>query len=69
MKLLSKTCKHDYHISETSNILQLDDMGYPLMLCISKCQKCGKTKQIWVDVPKSILDDSNYKILKWKQVE
>ena len=69
MKMFSKICKHDYHISETSNILQLDDMSYPLMLCISKCRNCGKSKQIWVDVPKSLLDDDYYKVLKWEQVK
>lgn len=62
-------CNHDYKIVEKSNILQLDDMGYPLMLCISKCCKCGKSKQIWIDVDKSLLDNSKYKILKWEKVK
>ena len=38
--------KHDYNISERSNVIQLDDMGYPLRLCILKCC-CGLTQQAW----------------------
>lgn len=44
-------CKHDWIITEKSNALQLDDMGYPLRLCIEKCLKCGESKQSWIDVP------------------
>ena len=69
MKLFNKICIHDYHIVKTSNVLQLDDMGYPLMLCMIKCKKCGRTDQIWTDVPKSLLDDDYYKVLKWKHMK
>ena len=60
-------CKHNYIIAEKSNILQLDDMGYPLMLCIAKCRKCGKSKQIWVDVNKKLIYNNKYEILKWEE--
>lgn len=43
-------CKHNWNIDKRSNILQLDDMGYPLRLFICKCSKCGKSKQMWLDV-------------------
>lgn len=38
-------CNHDWYITEKSNVLQLDDMGYPLRLFICKCSKCGKSSQ------------------------
>ena len=40
-------CKHKFEVTERSNALQFDDMGYPLRLCIVKCAKCGKAEQ-WV---------------------
>lgn len=43
-------CKHHWVVSEKSNALQLDDMGYPLRLFICKCSKCGKIEQRWLDV-------------------
>lgn len=61
-------CKHNYMITEKSNILQLDDMGYPLMLCIAKCCKCGKSKQIWIDVDKKLIYNNKYEILKWEKI-
>lgn len=60
-------CKHNYTITEKSNVLQLDDMGYPLMLCIIKCNKCGKSKQVWIDVDKKLIYNQKYKILKWEK--
>jgi hypothetical protein len=48
MALLS--CKHNWNIDKRSNILQLDDMGYPLRLFICKCSKCGESEQMWLDV-------------------
>ena len=63
-----QTCHfHEYYISETSNILQLDEMGYPLMLCIKKCANCEKTKQVWIDVDKKLLNNDKYKILEWRK--
>lgn len=60
-------CKHDWYITEQSNILQQDEMGYPLRLVIVKCKKCGKTKQIWIDVPESQLFNPKNVILKWEK--
>lgn len=54
---------HDYKISECSNVIQFDDMGYPLRLCILKCY-CGATKQTWIDTKRK--DDDV--ILKWSTV-
>lgn len=39
--------KHDWQIIHASNVLQQDEMGYPLRLFIQKCSKCGKTEQAW----------------------
>ena len=55
--------KHDYKISERSNVIQLDDMGYHLRLCILKCH-CGATKQAWIDTKQK--DDDV--ILKWSSI-
>ena len=38
-------------IVRRSNAIQFDEMGYPLRLCILKCE-CGATTQIWVDTGK-----------------
>ena len=35
-------------IVRRSNAIQFDEMGYPLRLCIFKCE-CGATTQRWVD--------------------
>ena len=51
-----------------SNVLQVDDLGYPLRLCIFHCDKCGKSEQQWVDVPKEELaglDSGDSVLLKW----
>ena len=43
------TC--DFKIVQRSNAIQFDEMGYPLRLCILKCE-CGATTQMWVDTGK-----------------
>ena len=35
-------------IVRRSNAIQFDEMGFPLRLCIFKCE-CGATTQRWVD--------------------
>lgn len=50
-------CKHDMKVTERSNVLQQDEMGYPLRLVIFECVKCGESDQIWLDVPESELDE------------
>ena len=47
MKLFKHT--HKWVLSERSNIIQFDDMGYPLRLFICQCKKCGMTEQMWID--------------------
>ena len=42
-----------------SNVVQLDDMGYPLRLCIVK--KGKKTDQVWLDT----VDREGDVVLKW----
>ena len=64
-------CKHDWHVSDISNILQQDSMGYPLRLCIVKCSKCGKTEQMWIDVSVECLKEletGESKLLEWKEI-
>ena len=63
---LSHTCIN--RIIKYSNVLQLDEMGYPLRLCIVKCITCGKTEQIWNDVHEDALKDPNNVILKWTDI-
>lgn len=50
-------CRHDWEIAKRSNVLQLDEMGYPLRLCIVRCKKCGKSDQQWLDTSVSALED------------
>ena len=52
-----------------SNVIQLDEMGYPLRLCIEKCVKCGQSKQNWIDISVESLKelDSGKSVLcTWK---
>lgn len=57
MKLFNRNCNHDYQMHQRSNALQQDEMGYPLRLFIFKCSKCGKYKQMWIDVPVEELEE------------
>ena len=69
MKLFKKECKHKWEFDQKSNALQLDDMGYPLRLFIIKCSKCGKSEQVWIDVPVEEADElHNGKsvLIKWQ---
>ena len=62
-------CNHNWEITERSNVLQLDDMGYPLRLFIVKCSKCGKSDQQWIDVAEEELeelDTGKSVLLKWQ---
>ena len=61
-------CSHDWFITEYSNAIQLDDMGYPLRLVIGKCDKCGDFNQFWVDIAESDIEDEDF-IIKWKAAE
>lgn len=66
-----KTCNHDWKVTERTNVLQQDDMGYPLRLCIWQCTKCGKSKQVWLDVAEEALKEletGESVLLKWQKV-
>lgn len=57
-------CKHrNMSITERSNVVQPDDMGYPLRLCIVKCVKCGRTEHRWLD---TIIQQDDV-VLKWER--
>lgn len=67
-----KECRHNWHITEYSNVIQLDEMGYPLRLCICKCHHCGKVEQVWIDVGTYALDEldtGKSVLLKWTKVD
>lgn len=71
MCLFQRECKHDWKLTEKSNVLQQDDMGYPLRLYIQKCTKCGKSEQVWVDVSEEALKGlltGESVLLKWKKI-
>lgn len=55
--------RHDFKLHERSNVIQLDDMGYPLRLCILVC-KCGMSRQEWLDTNR-VEDDVE---LKWSEI-
>ena len=64
-------CHHDWNIVKKSNVIQLDEMGYPLRLCICQCSKCGKSEQQWIDVNTSVLDEivsGKSVVLKWEGI-
>lgn len=69
MKIFKKKCEHKWKVVERSNALQLDHMGYPLRLCLVKCENCGKWDQMWIDVPIEEFDevkDEKSFLLTWK---
>ena len=64
MKLFKKLHKHNFNkFAYTSNVVQFDNMGYPLRLCIMKCD-CGMTNQEWIDVLENSVTNKDV-ILKW----
>lgn len=64
-------CNHDWKVTERSNVLQQDDMGYPLRLFICECRKCGKSDQVWYDVSEEALKEletGKSVLLEWHKV-
>lgn len=62
-------CNHMWVVEKRSNALQLDEMGYPLRLCICKCITCGESEQQWLDTSKMALDEletGESFLLDWK---
>lgn len=43
-------CDHLWVKTERSNVLQFDELGYPLRLYICRCSKCNRSEQQWYDV-------------------
>lgn len=54
-------------IIRRSNVIQYDDMGYPLRLCIVSTDQSfgGKTDQIWIDT----MEQEGDIVLQWAEVE
>lgn len=62
-------CNHHWEVKKRSNVIQLDDMGYPLRLFIVRCSKCGKSDQHWIDVSTKELEElktGESVLLEWK---
>ena len=53
--------KHRWSVKYRSNVIQRDDMGYPLRLCIMECGGCRQTDQQWIDTD----ERENDVDLKW----
>ena len=74
-KSIISSCRingHDWKVTERSNIIQQDDMGYPLRLCIVTCKRCGKTEQHWLDTDISALDEvesGKTVLLEWEKAK
>lgn len=68
MNIFKRKCNHNWKVDQRSNVLQLDDMGYPLRLCICKCDKCGQYDQQWLDTSTDSckeLDTGESVLIKW----
>lgn len=66
-----KWCRHEWVIVKESNVIQQDQFGYPLMLCIQKCKKCGETRQAWIDISVDALQclrTGELVLLEWREV-
>ena len=62
-------CGHHWVVYKRSNVIQKDDMGYPLRLFICRCAKCGKYEQQWIDVNEKELEEletGKSVLLEWK---
>lgn len=68
MKLFKKLF-HKHKFNQTlyrSNVIQYNDMGYPLRLYITECE-CGMTDQTWIDVPEHS-EKENDVVLEWERL-
>lgn len=54
-------------ITEISNIVQYDNMGYPLLLCIM-----DDNEYHWIDINEKIANEKikkgEFKVLEWKSI-
>lgn len=72
MGLFRKNCDHSYSAKRKSNVIQLDFMGYPMRLCVCKCEKCGKIKYMWIDEPlsaKAELENGSSVLVEWREID
>ena len=61
-------CNHTWVIDQRSNVIQQDNMGYPLRLFLCRCAKCNKLEQQWIDVNEDELEEletGKSVLLKW----
>ena len=63
MKLSCKIFGHRWMIKERSNVIQFDNMGYPLRLFIIECSKCKQSRQEWIDSSECSTDV----VCKWEK--
>ena len=63
--ILCILCGHQWNLKERSNVIQFDDMGYPLRLFICECDRCKKNDQMWIDSSECKEDV----VLKWTEEE
>lgn len=64
-------CNHNWEIVKRSNVIQQDEIGYPLRLFICKCSKCGEISHQWIDVDESELrelETGESILLKWSDI-
>ena len=69
-RLFKRKCDHNWEVTERSNVLQQDGMGYPLRLAIVRCTKCGASEQQWLDAAVAELkqlDTGESVLLKWSK--
>lgn len=65
MRFFNKRKNKDkpFNILYRSNVVQLDEMGYPLRLCIVEGNGRKNSEQVWLDT----LDEDGDLVLKWKE--
>ena len=61
MAVHCKVFGHEWMIKQRSNVIQYDDMGYPLRLFTCECEYCMKSEQMWIDSTES----KNDVVLQW----
>lgn len=57
------SCGEELSIISRSNVIQFDEMGYPLRLCIVRTNKEPYSDQIWIDTTQK----PNDIVLEWEK--
>ena len=64
-------CKHPRSVPVAkSNVIQLDQSGFPMRLETMECQICHKRYFTWIDIKKSELDElstGKSVLCKWRE--